>query len=216
MALVLPLFEQCVDALPIAYEAIQRGADRLELCSRLDLDGLSPEPAHLDELLGATTIPLFAMVRPRAGDFRCSPSEVASMLIEIERLKLQGAHGVVLGALDKAGRVNRRATAELVECAAPLPVTFHRAFDATPNALEALEELIGLGVTRILTSGQAANALAGHACLEELVRRAGDRLTILAGGGVRPDNVSEIVRRTGVTEVHASVPLDLLRGTSQP
>ncbi len=212
---MLPLFEQCVDTVPDAVNAGALGADRIELCSRLDLDGLSPDPAHVDQLLEELVVPIFAMVRPRAGDFHSSASEVDAMIVEIERLRRQGVHGLVLGVLDSAREIDVGAITDLVAAAGPLPVTFHRAFDQAPDAFAALEQLVELGVARILTSGQAATAPEGSELLRELVQAAGDRITIIAGGGVRPRNVAQLIEHTGVREVHASVPLNLRADASR-
>ncbi len=207
MVAMPPLFEQCVDTLDGAYEAVRRGADRIELCSHLELDGLTPPAEHLTALLRRADVPVFPMVRPRPGDFRCPPAQLEQMRSEIETFKRLGAHGIVTGALTSAGAIDADATAQLVSWAAPLPLTFHRAFDEVPDPHSALEELIDLGVARILSAGQAANAPAGAELLSALVQRAGNRLTVIAGGGVRPQNVAQLIARTGVREVHASVPL---------
>jgi copper homeostasis protein len=143
------------------------------------------------------------MIRPRGGSFVYTTAELARMRREIETAIELGAAGVVLGALDAERRIAEEQTRSLVSAAAGAPVTFHRAFDRTLDLLAALDTLVSLGVSRVLTSGGAATAIDGAETLTALVERAGDDIEILAGGGVRANNVRELVRRTGVREVHA-------------
>jgi copper homeostasis protein len=143
------------------------------------------------------------MIRPRPGDFIYSDNELAASEVEIDDLAACGAAGFVLGVLRPDRTVDVQATTRLVARAHGLPVTFHRAFDRTPDTVAALEDIISAGVSRVLTSGGASTAAEGTAALADLVRRSRDRVVIMAGGGVRPHNVAEIVARTGVNEVHA-------------
>lgn len=199
------LLEVCVDSTAGLRAAVRGGAGRLEVCSRLDVGGLTPSDALLAEAI-ATSVPAFAMIRPRGGDFVYMPRELEGMRADVQRKKALGAHGIVLGLLTRAGDVDVGRLRELVALAHPLPVTFHRAFDHAHNRLEALEHLIECGVTRVLTSGGAADAFKGREELRHLVDRARGRITILPGGGVRSHNASEILRATGVSELHSSVP----------
>ena len=144
------------------------------------------------------------MVRPRAGDFRYSTAEHAKMLVEIRRAKDAGARGIVTGALRPDGTIDEPRTRELIAAARPLPVTFHRAFDECGDAVKALETVIALGATRVLTSGGAATAPEGAATIAKLVQLAAGRIGILAGGGITGRNVAALVRATGVHEVHLS------------
>lgn len=204
---VHPLIEVCVDSRSAFLEARDGGADRIELCSRLDLDGLSPEPQLLDLALAGGGIPVVAMVRPRPGPFQVAPEDLERMQSELRDLRGRGLAGVVLGAITDDGRVDRSAMRRLMAAAGDLPVVFHRAFDRCADLPRALEELIDLGVRRVLTSGGAPSAWEGRAALRALVERAAGRIEILAGGGVREPVLADLLAATGVEQVHASVLL---------
>jgi copper homeostasis protein len=205
------LVEAAVESLDDALAAVAGGADRLELCARLDLGGTTPDVALIERVAREARVPVLAMIRPRGGDFVYSSAEIAGMHDDVEDALRAGAAGVVLGALDGKGRVDVAATASIVRAAGGTPVTFHRAIDDTPDALEALDVLIELGVARVLTSGGAPTALDGAEVLAMLVQRAGDRLAIVAGGGVRGHNARLVIERTGVSEVHARCEGDAAR-----
>ena len=198
------LVEACVESLATAVAAARGGAQRIELCAKLAVGGTSPDGATLAACISQMAIPVFVMVRPRAGDFRYSASEHAIMLDEIRRAKDAGAHGIVTGALRAGGNVDETRTGELLDAAQPLPLTFHRAFDECPDPSQALETVVALGVTRVLTSGGAATAPQGAATIAKLVRLAAGRIGILAGGGINGANVADLVRTSGVREVHLS------------
>ena len=200
------LLEVCVDSLAGLEAALRGAAGRLELCSRLDLDGLSPEPGLVEAAQARARVPLHAMVRPRAGDFVARPGEPEAMLREVEGLRERGLDGVVLGLLSPAGEVDREALARLVAAARPLSVTFHRAFDRVRDPCRALEDLVELGVERVLTSGGAASAFEGRHALRALVEQARARIVVMAGGGVREANHAALLAASGVQELHASVP----------
>ncbi|MDA0312439.1 MAG: copper homeostasis protein CutC [Gemmatimonadetes bacterium] len=197
------LVEACVTTVDEARAAEGAGAHRLELCRDLSVDGLSPSAALVGLVLEVVAIPVFVMIRPRAGGFVYTSTEVEEMLAEIQTLAAAGAAGVVCGLLAAAGRVDAANTRRLVEAARPLPVTFHRAFDQADDQLRALEAVAEAGVTRILTGGGPGRAIDQADRLAELVRMAGDSVTVLAGGGVRGDHVADLIARTGATEVHA-------------
>jgi copper homeostasis protein len=199
------LIEACVESLEAAVAAAAGGAHRIELCADLAVGGTSPDNATLAACLSQLAIPLLVMVRPRGGDFCYSAAAHAGMLEEIRRAKHAGAGGIVTGALRPDGTIDQTRAAELVAAARPLPVTFHRAFDECRDAAQALETVIALGATRILTSGQAATALEGAAGIAEVVRLAAGRIGIVAGGGITGSNVAALVRASGVREVHFSV-----------
>ncbi|MFF1635545.1 copper homeostasis protein CutC [Leifsonia sp. NPDC058248] len=212
----MTLVEICLDDLDGVSAAERAGADRVELCASLGEGGITPSIGTVAVALRtATRIGINVLVRQRPGDFVYSAAEVDAMVQDILAIRaLPNPAGVplafVIGALRADGSIDVLSTARMLEAAGDSPVTFHKAFDQTPDLLAALDELTVLGVTRILTSGGAATALDGSELLAELVVRAGDAVTILAGGGVRAANVAELVRRTGVTEVHlragAAVP----------
>ncbi|MDN4613998.1 copper homeostasis protein CutC [Leifsonia sp. F6_8S_P_1B] len=202
------LVEICLDDLSGVGAAERAGADRIELCAALSEGGITPSIGTVaGALQAARRIDVNVLVRQRPGDFVYTAEEVEAMVADIRAMRsLPRADGValgfVIGALAPDGTVDLPATARLAQACGEAPVTFHKAFDQVPDRIAALEQLVSLGVTRILTSGGAPSALDGAAELGELVRRAGDRVTILAGGGVRPANAAEVVRRTGVREVH--------------
>jgi copper homeostasis protein len=203
------LLEVCVEGVDAAVAAAAAGADRRELCARLDLGGTTPAPTELAGVLERVTVPVHAMVRPRGGDFVYTGEELARMRRELRELLAVGAHGLVLGVLESGGAIERGAMSSLLELAEGLPVTFHRAFDGIPEPRAALETLIELGVTRLLTSGGPARAWEGRAQLRELVEAAGERLLVMPGGGVRQDHVLPLLELTGAREVHSSVVLKL-------
>ena len=197
------LVEACVDSVESALAAQRGGARRLELCANLDVGGTTPSTALIEEVRDRAALPVMVMIRPRGGSYVHTDREVDAMRRDIDAARRANAAGVVFGVLRSDDRVDVEQTRRLVEHAAGLPVTFHMAFDRTPDRHEALETLIDVGVTRVLTSGGAPTALDGAAALAELVAQAGDRIVILAGKKVRGDTVADIVRRSGVREVHA-------------
>lgn len=197
------ILEACVETLESARGAEAGGARRVELCANLADDGTTPDEAVMAAVVGALTIPVFAMVRPRAGSFIYTAAELTAMAEQIARARTIGARGIVTGALTEASMVDVAAMRRLVAAADPLPVTFHRAFDQVRDRSVALETLIDLGVTRVLTSGGAATAIDGAAEIKRLADQAAGRIVIVAAGGVRAGNVGSLVALSGVTEVHA-------------
>lgn len=199
------IFESCVDSVEAAIASAAGGAGRIELCARLDVAGLTPDLDLVQRTAAAVTVPVCVMVRPRPGGFVYDAAEIEAMRRSIAAIAAAGAAGIVAGALRRDGTVDADGMRRLIDAARPLPVTFHRAFDATRDLGEALETLTTLGVDRVLTSGGAPTALEGVETIARLVERAGPSLTVIAGGGVRAHNVVEIVQRTRVREVHAWV-----------
>ncbi len=197
------LIEACVTTPAEATAAARAGAYRLELCRDLETGGLTPDRDLVTAARDGAGIPVFAMVRPRAGSFVAQPGEGATMLAEIAALRALGIDGLVLGVLDRSARIDVALLRELVAAATGLPVTFHRAFDRIPDPLAALETLAELGVRRVLTSGGAPTAWEGRAVLRDLVRASQHGVTILAGGAVRADHVRELVAFAALEEVHA-------------
>ena len=197
-----PLFESCVDSLDTAAASARGGAGRVELCARLDVGGTTPDPALVARCVALGT-PVFVMIRPRGGDFLYDRGEIEAMAQAIRAAAAAGAAGVVFGALRFDGTIDTGVMHRLVEAAQPLPVTCHKAIDATRDPLEALEALLALGIDRVLTSGGAPTAAAGAATIARMVARAGAALTVMAGGGIRAAGVADLVHRTGVREVHA-------------
>jgi len=194
--------EACVDSIESALAAARGGAHRIELCANLIEGGTTPSAGTLAVCRARLDIPIFVLIRPRGSDFLYSAAELAVMLEDIRRAKQAGAHGIVTGALSADGEIDADRTRDMIAAARPLHVTFHRAFDVCRDASRALEMLVGLGVERVLTSGQAATAPEGAETIARFVRQAAGRIGILPGGGVTADNAPALVRATGVTEVH--------------
>lgn len=197
------ILEACVETLEDARGAEAGGASRVELCANLAEDGTTADEALLAETVAALTIPVFAMVRPRAGSFVYTSGELAAMETQVARARTLGARGIVTGALTSSSAIDGAAMRLLIAAAGPLPLTFHRAFDRIADRSAALETLVDLGVSRVLTSGAAATALDGAAEIRRLVDQAAGRIAIVAGGGVRAHIVENLVAMTGVSEVHA-------------
>jgi copper homeostasis protein len=199
------LFELCAESLEAAVIAQTAGADRMELCQELSISGVTPSASLLTATLKAVSIPVHVLIRPRGGDFVYSSAEFSRMRSQIEEAKASGASGVAIGVLLPDGCVDVERTRELAELALPMHVTFHRAFDETRDLDEALEDVILTGADSLLTSGGAANVLEGAEQIGRLNRLAGDRLEVMAGGGLRLANLAEVVRRSGVTSLHGSL-----------
>ena len=197
------IVEAAVESLDDALAAVAGGADRLELCANLDAGGTTPSAALITAVREKVELPLVVMIRPREGDFVYSDDELSRMYEDVAMARSLGASGVVLGVLDTFDRLDLERTAALVEAARGTPVTFHRAIDQVARRVVSIDALAALGVARVLSSGGAETASDGVDELRAMVQRAGDRLDIVAGGGVRANNARAIVERTGVTEVHA-------------
>ena len=196
------IVEACVDSVESALAAERGGAARLELCDALFDGGTTPSAGMIAACRERVSIPVFVIVRPRGGGFVYSDTELDVMQRDIVAARGLGADGVVIGALQADGTVHAGQVRSLVDTAGDLPVTFHRAFDFTPDLGAALESLIMCGVRRVLSSGGAPTASEGVPALASLVRQAGDRLVVMAGGGVKEENVRAIIEATGVREVH--------------
>jgi len=196
--------EVCCYNLESALNAQSAGADRIELCADRHQGGTTPSYGTLEVSRKQLRIPIYAMIRPRGGDFLYSGPEVETMLHDIQMCKELGIDGVVFGALTPEGQVDIELTKELVQLAAPMEVTFHRAFDLTLDPMESLEQIIDLGIQRILTSGQQATAFQGISIIKTLVEHAAGRIVILPGAGINEGNLQQILRETGVKEFHVS------------
>jgi copper homeostasis protein len=194
--------EICVGDLESSLAAEQGGADRVELCDNLSVGGTTPSAGTIAEACRRLTIPVHVLIRPRAGDFVPSPAELAAMRFDIEMARTLGAAGVVFGVLRLDATIDRDQTAALVELSRPMTVTFHKAYDQTPEPDQALETLIELGIERVLTSGGRPTALVGMNTLKRLVQLARSRITIVAGGRLSAENLESIIASTGVREVH--------------
>jgi len=197
-----PLVEACCDSVHTARAAQQFGAGRVELCGPGD-GGTTPSLGLIARCRDELTVPLHVMIRPHTHSFLYDEDDMDVMCNDIITAKSLGVNGVVFGPLHGDHSIDIRQVAELVALARPMKVTFHRAFDRTPDALEALEQLLTLDVDYILTSGHSRTALDGASRLQALQARAGDRLVVLAGGTVRAENVQRLIEQSHVREVHA-------------
>ncbi len=198
-------FELCAESREAACAAELGGADRIELCSELERGGLTPPEELIAASVSALLIPVFVLIRPRGGSFVFSTEEFALMRRQIATAKEAGARGVAVGVLREDGRVDVERSRELVELARPMAATFHRAFDETPDLSEALERVIATGAEALLTSGGAKQVLGGAESISELKKQAGDRIQIIAGGGLQLETLTEVVRRSGVFCLHGSL-----------
>ncbi len=193
------------NSLASALAAQAGGADRIELFDNLVEGGTTPSFATIAIARERLSIPLFVLVRPRPGDFHYNALETELMLRDIAQCRALGCDGVVIGALDVQGGVDVALCRELMQAAGPLQVTFHRAFDAARDLPAGLEQVIGLGCQRVLTSGGGqVSAEAGADVLAALVTQAAGRITVMAGAGLAPGNIATVARQTGCTELHAS------------
>jgi copper homeostasis protein len=196
--------EICVDSPAAAFAAERGGADRVELCDNLLEGGTTPSAGCIKVARRGLKIGLHILIRPRGGDFLYTEQEMEVMREDIRLAKDLGADGVVIGCLTATGDIDQERTGELLALARPLKVTFHRAFDMCRDPRAALEELIGLGCERMLTSGQEASCLEGLELIGALQQQAAGRIIVMPGGGITPRNVQRIVAGTGVSEVHLS------------
>jgi len=198
----LTLVEAAVETLDSALAAERAGADRIELCENLSDGGTTPDGELVAAIVARIRLPVFVLIRPRAGDFVYSAGEFDVMIRDIELTRTMGIAGIVAGALEASGRVDVKRTRSLVKAAGGLPVTFHRAIDSTADLPAALDDAIEAGVTRVLTSGGALSAREGMRVIAALVLQARERVSIIAGGGIREHNVREVIARTGAHEIH--------------
>jgi copper homeostasis protein len=196
------LLEICCGSIDDAIEAERGGADRVELCSALFLGGLTPSIGTIHEAKQRLKIPVMVMVRPRGGGFCYTAAEMSTMERDTEAAVAEGADGVVFGILQADGKIDVRRCLRLRNLIGKRQAVFHRAFDVTPDAFAALEQLIDIGVTRVLISGQKDSVPEGVDLIKSLVERAAERIEILPGGGIRPYNLKQVVEQTGCGQVH--------------
>ena len=196
------IIETCCSTYEDAVESMEAGIKRIELNSALALGGLTPSISLLKKIKKETPLSVMAMLRPREGGMTYRPSEFQIMEYDLEALLDAGADGVVFGILNNDGSIDLKRTERLRSRLENQEVVFHRGFDLTPNPQEALEQLIQLGFTRVLTSGQQPSVLQGENLLMELRTQARGRIIVLPGGGLRTDNVLPFIRRTGFREIH--------------
>ena len=196
--------EVVVFNLESAMKAQEGGADRIELCDNPSEGGTTPSAGMIELVRQNLSIDVFVMIRPRGGDFHYSNYDFHAMKRDISQCQKLSADGIVFGILNADGTLDKKRCQELIARARPLKVTCHRAFDMTRDPFEALEDCIEAGFDRILTSGQEAEAIKGTDLIRQLVEKARGRISIMAGSGVNEETVEEIVRRSGVNEIHFS------------
>jgi len=199
------VLEISVESVAGALAAERGGAQRLELCSDLAAGGITPVDGLLPAVLATVRIPVFAMIRPRSGGFVYSAAEFATMHQSIAAAKNSGAHGLVLGILTAEHTIDVARTRELVELAAPLPVTFHRAFDVSADLQQSLADVLQTAAQRILSSGGAFDALKGAMTLATLRTAARGKIEIVPGTGINAGNVVEVARITRACEIHSGL-----------
>ncbi|GAA0337390.1 copper homeostasis protein CutC [Actinoallomurus spadix] len=197
-------YEICLESADGVAAAAEAGADRVELCAALLEGGITPSIGMVEQAVAAAAgrIKVHVIIRPRGGDFVYGPAEAAAMLRDIEAVKAAGVDGVVIGALTPDADIDTELCGRLVEAARPLSVTFHRAFDVTRDPEAAFEDVVGLGVDRLLTSGAAPSALEGSDLIAHLVEKAAGRIVILPAGGINERTAARVVQQTGVEELH--------------
>ncbi|HYC28631.1 MAG TPA: copper homeostasis protein CutC [Chitinophagaceae bacterium] len=188
-----------------SYAAVLGGANRIELCDNLSEGGTTQSYGTIKQCREKLSVALFPIIRPRGGDFFYTDDEYAVMTQDLKLCRQLGCDGVVIGLLNADGSIDAERTKRLIDLAYPMEVTFHRAFDRCRDPFEALEQLIEIGCTRILTSGQQPAAPAGAELIAELVKKADDRIAIMPGSGVRKENIRELATKTGATEFHSSL-----------
>ncbi|MBC8109718.1 MAG: copper homeostasis protein CutC [Verrucomicrobia bacterium] len=187
-----------------AFKAENAGANRIELVENLEAGGITPDYGTIILTKKYLKIPVFPMVRPRGGDFVYADDEFELMCADIEICKKAGCDGVVFGLLTRDNQVDTVRCKTLVALARPMEVTFHRAFDVVANAFESLEAIIELGFDRILTSGQANTAWEGRDLIADLIKKAGKRIVIMPGSGIRETNIADLAAITQASEFHSS------------
>lgn len=199
-----PLLEIAANSLDSARAAQAGGADRIELCSALEVGGVTPSAGLIGRVRAQLQIPVYVLIRPRGGDFVYSDAEQQTMLADIGYCRDVGCAGVVIGALDAEGGVDVSRCRELIDAAGDMGITFHRAIDVSRDPHSTLEQIIELGCERVLSSGAAASAPAGSQLLRQLVEQAGDRVIVMPGAGINAGNIAPLRAATCAREFHAS------------
>ena len=197
------LVECCANSVASAINGVIGGANRIELCTDLEVGGLTPKRDDIFQAKKKLNIPLHVLIRPRAGDFIYTDDELIDMIDDIQSCKTVGCEGVVIGALHKNGAINIEQTQQMVKAAKPMRVTFHRAFDKGNDLRKNLEDVIACGCDTLLTAGQSENINSGISNLEQLIKLAKGKITVLAGSGVNHTN-AEALYKIGIRNFHLS------------
>jgi len=197
------IIEVCANSYEYAIKAEKAGADRIELCKDLHLDGLTPAYETAKKTINELSIPVFILIRPREGDFNYSNEEYELMKADIVKFKEMGCKGIVSGVLNEDKTVDLERTKELVELTRPLEFTFHRAFDVVSDPFKEIERLIELGIDRVLTSGQEETANEGIELIKKLTKIAANRIKIMPGSGVKLENINRFLG-INIAEIHGS------------
>lgn len=198
------ILEVAVFSVEGALAALKAGADRIEFCENPTEGGTTPSYGSLKTLIHLTDKPVFPIIRPRGGDFLYTSAEYECIKADLLLVKELGYPGAVIGLLNADGSIDKIRTAELVAIAAPMQITFHRAFDRCKDPIQGMEDIIATGCKRILTSGQVPNVGDALKLVKELVQKAAGRIIILPGSGVRANNCKNIIDTTGAQEIHSS------------
>jgi copper homeostasis protein len=196
------IIEACVNSAVSALEAQEGGADRIELCENMLEGGCTPSAGTLKFARRHLQIGLFVMIRPRGADFCYSPKEFEIMKQDVQIAKELGADGVVFGLLNPDGTIDKDRMSQLCDLARPMGITCHRAFDLTSDPYKALNDLISIGIDRILTSGQSDSALVGAPLIRELINRTQDKIIVMPGHGIKEYNLEQVIHQTGAKEFH--------------
>jgi len=198
--------EVCANSINSALAAQEGGAIRVELCGNLSAGGTTPSPGQITVARKLLNIQLYVLIRPRASDFLYNDIEFETMLADVKYCIDAGCDGIATGILKADGSVDKERCTQLVKLAkkAGLGVTFHRAFDMCANMFQAMEDIIDIGFERILTSGGRSTAMEGSRTINELVKKAAGRITIMAGSGITEINVADLILFTGVNEIHST------------
>ena len=196
--------EICCYSLGSAIIAEQAGADKIELCDNYSEGGTTPSYATIKKTVKNLAIPVNIIVRPRGGDFLYSEAEYEIIKEDVKIINKLNANGIVIGFLKPNGEINIERTQEIIGLAKPMEVTFHRAFDMCHNPILAMEQLIKLGVTRILTSGARNKAMEGIELITNLVKKSENRIIIMPGSGINETNIEQLALQTGASEFHSS------------
>ena len=203
------IFEVAIESVEGALAAQQGGAQRVEVCTALNTGGITPSYGLISTIRSYTNLDVHVLIRPRGGDFCYSETEFETMLADIQTAKTLNIQGVVTGILKLDGSLDFTRMQTLIRIAYPLKLTFHRAFDICANPETVLEQLIALGVHRLLTSGGEANAWEGRHNIAAYIHHAGGRIIIMPGGGIHEDNIAGIAKHTGANEFHFSASREI-------